>query len=431
MTILAGQANEPSIALYGVPKGFKVFPVGTNVAESGSLYSATLYVGGINSTGTFQLYATDPDGNLILGPGSPTFVAPSPPPAGWTATLKGNLLELGTGAAFHASTLGSPFPVNAQGPGCSVTGSHCSFATYPYIDPQLAVADRSNSEVHLYYANNTQAGFSSFATISNGISSPDDVTFNDCNGDLFVSNVGSGGASPTVTVYAPPYTGAPVATISVPVVPTHLAVDCAGDVAVASAFLFSHAMTVYTAASSYQSSQSIAISSPATALAFDNNPNLWVATASSIGAYAPPYGGAPSRSLSVSNTTAMSFDYWYDLYVADSPAGTVTEYLVNSSYAAGPSVGSLNQPSSVSAGFDVEVCSVGAATMYYFASSAQLSGAIETGGSTPCLAVNDSKFDHWAASANGPSSTALYLSNGFGYLSYTASAIAAFPSARY
>ena len=179
------------------------------------------------------------------------------------------------------------------------------------------------------------------------------------------------------------------------------------------------------------SSQSISLSSAATSIAFDNNENLWIATTGSVASYAPPYNGAPNPSLSVGHPAAIDFDYYNNLYVADSSAGTVTQFLQSSSYAAGLSVGSLDQPSSLSAGIYVNVCTIATATTYYFGSSVNLNGAIATGGSTPCLVAGDyTQVGTWVATAFSSTATELQGTHAYSYLSYKTAAIAAFPGPR-
>jgi hypothetical protein len=422
LAIAAGKANAPSIALYGVVKGLQILPASGNVAANAN----NLYVGGISSTGTFALYGTDADRNLILGPGSPTFSLPSQPANGWSAAIHGNLLSFTTSPAFQPSCCSSPYTLDVSSPSCTVAGAKCSFTIYPWMDPIVALADSTNNEIHILFMDAFAGHYSTYATIKNGINVPSDVKFDDSNGDLFVANAGN----QTVTVYAPPYTGAPVSTFGVPAFPSHIAVDGAGNVAVAYSF-FGHGVNVYSPPS-YASPQSITLSSAATSIAFaySNGSNLWVATSSAIASYASPYGGsAPSPNLSVTNTSGIDLDSSGDLYVADATAGTFTEYK-SPGYSAGTSVTGLSQPTNVSVGVWADVCTAGSANQYY-PSLASLASVNAAAGSTPCLIASDyTANEPWEASAVSSSVTQFTGPGTFAYFGYVTTAIAAFPSPR-
>ena len=101
----------------------------------------------------------------------------------------------------------------------------------------LFVANAGNSTVTGYPLNDLATA--SPKRISSGVNSPVglmSLAF-DASGDLFVANCGSacgGTGVGTVTEYAPPYTGAPIATISKDVnAPLALAFDPSGDLFVA------------------------------------------------------------------------------------------------------------------------------------------------------------------------------------------------------
>ncbi|MBV8155322.1 MAG: hypothetical protein JOY98_12925 [Candidatus Eremiobacteraeota bacterium] len=430
LTVTAGRSNAPSIALYGVASQLEIEPVGNNARVLGN-GNQNVTVSGLNSVGTFALYGLDADNNLILGPGSPTFTLPSQPSINWTASIRGNLLTFTTGSSFQGND--TPFFVQV-GPSCVTVGSPCSFTLHLYMGALVAMADSTKNTVHVVIPGvGTGADFgtssiANYATVTNGVSGPTGVAFNDATAELFVAN----GSNSTVTVYVPPYTGAPIATLHVPFLGA-IAVDAAGDVAAASNTFGSDSVEVFFAPS-YGVPAVQPLSHPATSLAFayGSNPDLWVGTSGSVAAYAAPYTAPAAHTVAATDPVSIDLDGNENLYVSDATAETVTKYLSASSYAAGPSATGLFNAGCVLVGYFVNICQEG--VVEYGAlgpSSFQVLFATGIDGSAPCLGAVDYLGDLWAAGSAGTSSTMLAgTGNLFTYVSYSVSAMAAFPGAR-
>lgn len=430
LPIAAGRANVPSIALYGVPKYLKVAAVSGNVSVDDANVGDTpgIFVAGINAKSTVSLYAADAGGESDFGSWIAVVFASSSTPLGWSATVHGNLVTFATGATFQPKNFVPPtYTITAQSPACSVAGATCSFDTFLFVAALFAVVDSTNGEVHVYFPDASRGLLTTYATVTTGLSNPTDVKFNDANGDLFVSNAGS---VTTVTVYAPPYTGAPIKTISVPAFPTNIALDKAGDLAVASTF-FVDQVNVY-AAPGYGSPQNISLSNFATALAFGYgaNPALWVASSGSVAKYAPPYNGAANPNLSIGNPAGVDLDPQGNIYVTDSSAGTISEYVASSAYSLGLSTGSLAQASSVDAGPLLSVCAADDEYSYYYGGSLQL-GIVEfTETSLPCFVKSD-YTNRILVAANFTTFSSFQEANVRIVLPFLISATATYPSYRF
>jgi hypothetical protein len=334
-SILEGQANTIALTLSGIPAALHVS-------------SPALAVHGSQSTG-FTLYglapqhllveALDADGNVIVGPGAPTFTLAAVSGSGFTIANP-------TSAAPNTFALtppgtsgqGETFSVTAAYTDgtCALTGAVCntSFAVKNDIQT-LFVANYNSSQVTEYAPPYTSPPV---ATISNAVAYPMGLAL-DGAGHLFIANYNFNISASTVTEYAPPYTAAPIATITNSVnYPAGVALDGAGNLFVAN----QGAGTVTEYAPPYTSAPIATItngvSQPAH-LALDGAGNLFVPNyANSNGSgsgtvteYAPPYTSGPVATItnSVSNPDGLALDAAGDLFVANyigTGTGTVTEY---------------------------------------------------------------------------------------------------------
>jgi sugar lactone lactonase YvrE len=195
----------------------------------------------------------------------------------------------------------------------------------------LFVANAGNSTVTAYPLNDLATA--SPRRTSSGVNTPTglmSLAF-DASGDLFVANCGSaclGTGLGTVTEYAPPYTGAPIATISKDInAPLALAFDTSGDLFVANSG--NGTVTEYPAGRYTAAPTVITTGLGPVALAFDPSGDLFVANAgdSTVTEYRYHHYAAPPTVISngVSFPNALAFDPSGDLFVANSN-NTVTEY---------------------------------------------------------------------------------------------------------
>jgi hypothetical protein len=317
-TIVGGQNNVVPLILSGIPYAIGV-TTGANAVKGSATSGLTLYG---SSTQPILVSAFDADGNIIIGPGAPTFTAAVVSGLNWnvqapTTTAPNTVLISPPGTNGSGATIA----VTAQYPDatCTQPGAVCTqtfsitnhiqtlfvaafdgntivedvpptgspttimAGAYPYA---LALSPAGNLFVANYFGG--VAGFapplsmSSVNTINvtNGVSHPGALAF-DAAGDLFVANYNTS----NVTEYAPPYTGPPVVTIPV-VAAQALAVD-------------------------------------------PSSGNLFVTNDSaSVLMYAPPYTGNPTTlSGGMNQPSNLALDGAGDLFVINSGNSSVTEYV--------------------------------------------------------------------------------------------------------
>ncbi|HEY4440545.1 MAG TPA: hypothetical protein VGN14_08810, partial [Candidatus Elarobacter sp.] len=213
-TILAGQANTISLSLSGVPASI--------VAH---LLSAT--------TSNVLVEALDVDGNIIVGPGAPTFTVGQTGGSTTLALLQPTSTHPNTFYATPSSPGSATLHVTASYSGtnaCTQPGAVCT-ANFAYTatqaSQQLFVPNQAGNDVAIL---NPPFTGSPAATIP--VNSPYAVAF-DSQGDLFVATFSNPGY---VYEYAPPYTGSPLVTISGLLFPDGLAVAPDGTLYIANPY---------------------------------------------------------------------------------------------------------------------------------------------------------------------------------------------------
>jgi hypothetical protein len=323
-TIVAGQTNTVSLTLSGIPAALIVS--GGTVAVHGSQSAGfTLY--GMTAQ-PLVVEALDADGNLIVGPGSPTFTVAPTSGSGFTitnpTTTSPNTVTLtppGTNGPGEAFSLTAAYSDGT----CSLSGAVCSATFNVKNDVQtLFVANHGSDSVTEYAPPYTGAP----TTISNGVVVPDALAM-DAAGDLFVASYDAG-----VTEYASPYTGAPTVTIASGInEPDALTLDAAGDVFVANFAGYTGntgAVTEYAPPYTGTSATiTTGIEQPGS-LALDAYGDVFVANLfnSTVTEYAPPYTGAPTTiSTGMDRPEGLALDAAGDLFVANAFNGTVTKYV--------------------------------------------------------------------------------------------------------
>jgi hypothetical protein len=415
LIIVAGKANTPALTLYGVPAGVMLVPITSN----GSVQVSDFFVGGVSEKATAFLYAVDHDGSFIVGPGTPSLSLASQPTGGWAASISGNVLHVTSPSTLAQQ--GSALGINVASPACQLPGTQCTYYVDLLSSAMVAVADPVANDVRIYRSH-TQTP-QTYAYVTNGIDDPVDIAF-DPGGDLYVANQGNG----NVTKYAPPYTGAPVATIATGLSTlTKIAYsDQCGNVAVVDGG--SRSVAIYLGPTFAAAPTVFGYASIPTALSFDYNCTLWVAKPGSVIGYANGYSSPPSPVLSIGNPSAVRYVYPGNLFVADSAAGSITEYS-SPGYATGASITGLNTPSTLASSFEqLFACSIGQATQYttspfaFFATTETVSGMAR-----PCLLSTDNYGGVWTYDPVGYIDTTAQI---FGLnVSSTVSAMAVFPPA--
>jgi hypothetical protein len=337
--IVAGAANVLSLALFGVPASIAFLNLSAATlaiaAKTSPATLPTFYVAA-GSTARFQAFAMDTDGNVILGPGAPTFTALAND--GFSAASNGNTIVL-TPPALVAGSSGS-LAITASSPGCSAPGATCIFSENVAFDSVVAIANTGTNAVAILPQLAILAGKGTpYATIRSGISGPVAEAFQSLSGNLFVSN----SVANTVTEYAPPYTGAPIATISTGLnKPGAIALALNGELAVANTTSDTVEMYAPPYTGAPVTITLLAAPERPNALAFDVSNNVWVAISNGnfvIQYTAPSYNSVVillnKPTNSINTPSAIALDLSENLYVAN--AGELDEYNASSSYSGTPS----------------------------------------------------------------------------------------------
>jgi hypothetical protein len=325
-TIAEGQTNTVALTLSGIPVSLSVSS--SALAVHGSLSAGFTLYGLVAQP--LVVEALDADGNVIVGPGSPTFTVASVSGSGFTianpTTTTPNTATLtppGTNGTAEVFSLTA-----AYGDGtCSLSGAMCSATFSVKNDVQtLLLASETNNKVLAYAPPYTGTPTS----ITNGVYQPATLAM-DRAGDLFVT-----GRSAGVTEYAPPYTAAPSATVTSGIdQATALALDAASDLFVASyAGNTGNTGAVTEYAVPYTAAPAVTITAGVaqpTALALDSSGNLFVMNfyTNTVTEYAPPYTQtSPTTTIStgIDWPDAMALNAAGDLFVANYIKNTVTEY---------------------------------------------------------------------------------------------------------
>jgi hypothetical protein len=319
LTVVLGKANVPTISLYGVPANIMCLPItgaSISIAVADGSCNQGLFKVAAGVTSRFAIYALDIDGNLMLGPGAPTFSASA---SGFTFSTAGNVVSV-TPPTISASL--SALTLTATSPACQVPGAVWSFMDLLVFDSAVAIADSANNTVAVFSRLQIQAGAGAPHALITGITAPTAVAF-DTHGNLFVAS-GSSQANSMVREYAPPYTGAPAATMTTNLnLPFAIAIGKNGRVGV----LNGGTATAEVFAPPYTGAplQASLATSDATALAFDSSENLWISFFSSNNVERFPlaflYGGVDTLLDHVSNgithPSALQLDSNGNLYVGE------------------------------------------------------------------------------------------------------------------
>ncbi|HTW83960.1 MAG TPA: hypothetical protein VMD91_07845 [Candidatus Sulfotelmatobacter sp.] len=317
-TIAEGQANAIALTLSGIPASLHVIGAAYPVqgSQSGGF---TLYGAGAQN---LIVEALDPDGNVIVGPGSPTFTLAQSAGSGFTianpTATSPNTVKLtppGTNGTSETFSLTAAYSDST----CSISGAVCSATFSVKNDVQtLFAVNPSAGDVTAYAPPYTGTP----ATITNSLSEPFSLAV-DASSNLFVADESLN----TVTEYAPPYTGAPITSISSSVNgPKQMRLDAVSDLFVIDSSAVTEYAPPYTGT---PTSITNTISEPG-AIALNTSGELFVGNLSSnkVTGYTSPYTGAPAVTIStgINYPGSLAFDAAGDLFVANQTGETVTEY---------------------------------------------------------------------------------------------------------
>ena len=312
-TVAPSSTNALNLTMGGTPSQVAVVPASSMSA--------------VNAQGSIDLYGAgkhlvivellDANQNVMVGGGGATFglsqaggglqVAVSQ-----AAGVAPNLFYVTTPATPNANSAMLRATANYAGPAnpCAQSGAVCGGTTRVDERQILGVANSGANSVTLYVnGQNTP-----LTTVQNGVTNPQALLF-DAAGDLFVANQPG-----SVTAYTPPYVQAPVSIATGINHPQALALDARGDLFVANGS-GSNTVTMYSPPYTGAPTTTIAsnVSDPVS-LALDANADLFVvnASANTVTEYAPPYTGAPTTiSKGLSTPGSLALDTRGNLFVAN------------------------------------------------------------------------------------------------------------------
>jgi len=360
-TVTSGPNTIP-IALSGIAHTLQVVSGARAVHGSGAS-GLTLYG---SAAQPVIVNALDADGNIIAGPGSPTYAASLVRGSGWSAaaptSAAPNTIAItppgtnGVGATFAVTATYPDTTCTQPGAVCTTTftiandiqtlfvSNYSALTVTMYSPPYTGAPTTISTSVagnygialdpagNLWVDNNLAVRCEEYAPPYTGAptaftcgNNPRAMLF-DGNGNLFVAN----NSTNTVTVLARPYTGAPT-TISTGVSGANfgLAIDTSGNLFEAN--LLSSTVTEY--APPYTGAPTATISTGVNqpyAVVLDAAGNLFVANrlGNNVTVYAPPYTAAPMTTISTGVTSpwALLLDPFGNLFVANSTSNTVTVY---------------------------------------------------------------------------------------------------------
>ena len=326
MTVSTGAVNSVNLTLSGVPAQIVVAP--------GSRLSLRNVNGGIDLLGTgsrpLLVEALDAGGNIIVGPGSPSFTVAQ------TSGALGVTIVQPLAASPNTFFVTPPSALSAATATLAATASFAGQATDGCAPQYGGVCSASVTlSMHELLATlgfNTVVVFEvgasvPLATVSAGVGTNVGAIAFDPGGDLLVANCyagcGNGNSADVVAVYAPPYTGVPAMMATGIQAPRGMGFDSNGNLFVSecgSCVLGVGDSVVeyappFTAASAPLGTTTIAVNRP-TVLAFDASNDMFVANQGNVREYVPPYTGNPVATIGGNTPTGVAVDKNANLFIA-------------------------------------------------------------------------------------------------------------------
>jgi hypothetical protein len=315
IAVVAAKANVTNVTLDGVPWSMQFASLDPALVYRGPGTAPTFLLLGAGARASFSANAIDAGGNIIAGPGAPALAVKSS--GGYVTSLNGNTVSITAPATVVRAQAGITFTLTS--PACGDPAASCTIIGATGFVPVLAIADAGDASVKIVAADASSTN-PVIATVTSGITAPQDVRF-DASGNLFVANYVNNGGS--VLEYAPPYTGAPLVTLSGISAPAAIDIAPNGDLAVVNASM----STVLVFAPPY-TGMPTTISVPALSVTFDVSNNLWLGTLSGVQRYSGP--AYTSSNLTITNhverATSLAIDDDGHLMVADNGEGEVNLY---------------------------------------------------------------------------------------------------------
>jgi hypothetical protein len=309
--ILLGVANKPAVTLDGVPASVALHAIGSTVVDAtDKLYKNPLILLSLPaSSSRIELDALDPDGDVILGPGAPSFTF-TPSGGFGVAPAGGNQYTVTAPPAYLKGTY--PLAVTIDSNVCNEPGAECGAidaTTYNLgFRPFAAVIEYGENAIAV-----TAGG--TITKVTDGVSGPESIAF-DLHADIFVANHDTN----AITEYAPPYTSPPIATITQFVDEVgQIVTDSSGNLY---ASVDTGQFVVVYPASNYLTTTPVEVSTGtfADTIAVDSGFNLWVGESGGALRFPSPLNDASSsdRTCSASTSaTSIAFDAQNDVFYAD------------------------------------------------------------------------------------------------------------------
>jgi len=316
-TVASGQANTIALTLNGIPAQLLVSSLSSAAHQTAT---TNFKLAGVFPA-RLQATALDADGNIIVGPGSPTLSVSQTSGSTYTivnpSTTTPNTFTLmppvgnGASATFTLTAAYSDAT-------CSQPGAVCTTTFITTAHQQTMIVDNDGPiGVYAWPYTGSPAPLIGY----NGSAGLPGIAAFDPSGNLFIGDNAGG----DVKEYAPPYTGAPVATLGDGVLEDVIPVFMAPNGTLLVGGFNNNALYAY--APPYTGSPTTitnGIDGPAM-LAADASGNLYVANfnGANVTEYAPPYTGTSTALGTVSMALRVAATSNGDVFAASPAANSI------------------------------------------------------------------------------------------------------------